>query len=139
MPNPPGAVPEAVEFGHRPNLVDLITPDETVVGLGVLNQESVDTRILGDFAAHLKLSNTGPTGATIDAKIQESPDPPTVADADATWYDLVTFAQQIGAAGTSEKKTVTDPHFSRMRLVLDYGSTGTTADVECKVEGFAVS
>ena len=102
--------------------------------------KSVFTDVLGNFAASLKVANADRTTGdeTYDAKIQDSPHGLDVADADATWHDLVTFTQ-VAATSGSEKKTVTDPHYSRMRLVLTLGGTTPSADFEVDIEGLRVS
>lgn len=94
--------------------------------------ESVVPGIMGDFAVSLAAASVS---GTWDVKIQESPDPDSVADGSADWYDLVTFAQFTGA--TTEKVTVTSPHFGRLRLVVTETAAGS-ADIKVLMEGLRV-
>ncbi len=91
-----------------------LTPiDDTLTGDGTTTYPAVYTELLDGFAATVEA--TGDTGITsLDVTIEESADDGQVPDASAKWLTLVTFAQLTGDG--SEKKTVTGPHFSRLRV-----------------------
>ena len=97
---------------------------------------SAPTHISGDFAASIKVANYLPL-TSIVAVLQESPDPDTVTDANATWYTLATFATITEASAKTEKILIIDPHFSRLRVVNTIVGTGS-ADVDVVVEGVEV-
>lgn len=109
-------------------------------GAGTVNEPHVVPGIMGDFAASLEVANMDRTTGdeTLDVKIQESPDPDSVADGDAVWYDLVTFTQVATSGASTEKIVVTTPHFGRLRLVVTLAGTTPSADVKVLIEGLRV-
>jgi len=110
------------------------TVTETVEGA------SVRTGILGDFA--LSLIATAVDATTGDEKylvtVYETPDPSNVADADANWFLLSSFTLVTAAGTTTEKKTVTDPHFSRFKVRISIEGTTPTANIKVLAEGVVV-
>ncbi len=93
--------------------------------------------LVGSFAALLDVKNAdrGSANETYDFKIQESPDPMPdevggLSDADATWFDIVTFTQ-VAATSALEKKTAIVPWAWRLRVVATLA--GTTPSCDAKI------
>lgn len=99
------------------------------------NHEAVGTSILGSIVAAARWKDVDRANGDelYDVRIEHSPDPFDVADADAMWFTLITFAQATGPI--TETLNSTTPHFSRMRAVSTLAGTTPSAKLDVIVEG----
>lgn len=118
-----------------------LTPDADLI-TATKTYDSILSNLIGDLASSAVWENMDETSGdeTYDVKIQHSPDRGVglegeVADADAQWYDLVTFAQVTSGATSSEHKDLTTPHYSRLRVVATLNGTSPSAKLTVIVEG----
>lgn len=81
-------------------------------------------RRVGGLIAGLVVANLTGTAPSITAKIQHSPSPDSVSDANAVWLDLLTFTA-ITANGSQIQSTA-GPYFPRLRAQLTRGGTAVT-------------
>ena len=80
-------------------------------------------RPLGMTAALIVKNLTG-TSPSITGKLQHSPSPDSVTDANAVWLDLLTFSAQT--ANGANVQSTTSRYFPRLRATVTRGGTAVT-------------
>jgi hypothetical protein len=79
---------------------------------------------VGGLVGALIIRALAGTAPSITGKIQHSPSPASVSDANAVWLDLLTFTAQTAVGAQAQNTTL--PYFPRLRALVTRAGTAVT-------------